>query len=462
MATDPRSGGGGVWSGKTGRPATLKGRNGRPRNRQGKGRDGQSRPVAAEAALEAVLGEALAFERPADVVMSEFFRRHKGLGRQDRSLIARRLFAVLRNRRLYAHLAESGFGPNARRLALIADQDQSEQLLSRRPGEAEWLEHVGRVDRANLPFAIRFSLPDWLHQALSEQTIPDGIDALAQALLAPAALDLRANLLKSDVARLVEILAAEQIRSAPPADLPASDLATALRVAGHPALERLQAFQDGLFEVQDAGSQWVVQRAGVRRGQTVVDFCAGAGGKTLAMAALMRSSGQIYACDTSLRRLARLKPRLARSGATNVQPMYIETETDARLHKLRGLADVVLVDAPCSGTGTLRRNPDLKWRQSPESVARLTGLQQAIMAAAAPLVKPGGRLVYVTCSLLSAENEQLAEAFEASAQAATGGFVRVDLATGTAPLEGSTGFSRLWPHLHQVDGFFMAAWQRPR
>jgi 16S rRNA (cytosine967-C5)-methyltransferase len=138
---------------------------------------------------------------------------------------------------------------------------------------------------------------------------------------------------------------------------------------------------------------------GAKRGQTVIDFCAGAGGKTLAIAAAMRNSGQIYACDISLARLQRLKPRLARSGASNVQPFGMSSEHDPKLAKLAGRAHAVLVDAPCSGTGTLRRNPDLKWRFDEENLANLNVQQASILKAASQLVRPGGALIYATCSL---------------------------------------------------------------
>jgi 16S rRNA (cytosine967-C5)-methyltransferase len=210
-----------------------------------------------------------------------------------------------------------------------------------------------------LPQPVRLSLPDWLYDTLLEQArdaSPDAphaaLERLGRALLEPAALDLRVNLLKSDRDALRLALAADGIVAEPLAASP-----TALRVRGKPALERSTAFERGDFEVQDLGSQRLVAFAAPKRGATVVDFCAGAGGKTLAMAAAMRSSGQVFACDVSNARLARLKPRLARSGATSVQPFGLDSEHDPKLGRLAGPADLVLVDAPCSGTGTLRRNP---------------------------------------------------------------------------------------------------------
>ena len=178
----------------------------------------------------------------------------------------------------------------------------------------------------------------------------------------------------------------------------------------------------------------------------------------------MRNTGRLYAFDTSGHRLAALKPRLARSGLSNVYPVQIAHERDDRIKRLAGKIDRVLVDAPCSGLGTLRRNPDLKWRQSPESVEELKAKQTAILASAARLLKPGGRLVYATCSLLPAENEEIAAAFgEAHARDFTtlDAAVALDKAhAGAAADLVTNGFVRLWPHRHATDGFFAAAWER--
>ena len=187
-----------------------------------------------------------------------------------------------------------------------------------------------------------------------------------------------------------------------------------MRIAGRPALHKLEVFLRGDVEVQDEGSQLLALLTGAKRGEMVVDFCAGAGGKTLALGAEMRNTGRLYAFDTSGHRLAAQRPRLARSGLSNVHPVQIAHERDERIKRLAGKIDRVLVDAPCSGLGTLRRNPDLKWRQSPKSIAEMRVKQGAILASAARLVKPGGRLVYATCSLLAVENEEVAAEFGAA------------------------------------------------
>ncbi len=393
-------------------------------------------------ALEALLGRTLRFEHPADAQLTRFFREHPGIGRRDRGFLADVCFDVLRNRRLYAHLAQGGVGPLERRLALLSP---AAARLPRTDEEARWLERAARIDRASLPAPVRFSLPDWLAERIGRAVPPAEFEALAASLLEPAPLDLRVNELKADVRAVLEALAEAGIEARP---LPGEP--TALRVAGKPALERLDAFARGWFEVQDVGSQRLCRFAAPRRGQVVVDFCAGAGGKTLALAAMMRSTGQIYACDVAPRRLARMRPRLARSGASNVQPLGIDTERDRRLDRLAGRADLVLVDAPCSGTGTLRRNPDLKWRIGPDDVGRLASQQYDILLAAARLVKPGGALVYATCSLLEEENAAVAARFEAAAGA---GWSRDEAA-------GEGGVLRLWPHRDDSDGFFAVRWRR--
>jgi 16S rRNA (cytosine967-C5)-methyltransferase len=216
---------------------------------------------------------------------------------------------------------------------------------------------------------------------------------------------------------------------------------------------------DGRLEVQDEGSQLVAQLVAPRRTDMVVDFCAGAGGKTLALGAMMRSQGRLYAFDVNDKRLANLKPRLARSGLSNVHPEVIAHERDTRIKRLAGKVDRVLVDAPCTGFGTLRRNPDLKWRQQESALAELTVKQSSILDAAATLVKPGGRLVYATCSILPQENDEIVERFLAGHSAFSAGDAAAVLARATVPLD--TGpYLRLSPDTHGCDGFFAAVLER--
>ena len=273
-------------------------------------------------------------------------------------------------------------------------------------------------------------------------------------MLAAAPLDLRVNPLKTtrDAARAA--LAASGIDARPTAYSPLG-----LRIAGRPAINEHPLFRDGAIEVQDEGSQLVGLLLAPKRTDMVVDFCAGAGGKTLLLGALMRSQGRLYAFDVAEKRLANLKPRLARSGLSNVHTQLIAHERDAKVKRLAGKIDRVLVDAPCTGFGTLRRNPDLKWRQTERDLAELVDKQRTILRAAASLVKPGGRLVYATCSVLPDENEAQVAAFLAEHP----GFVAIDAATelARAGVALDTGpMLRLSPHRHGCDGFFAAAVER--
>jgi 16S rRNA (cytosine967-C5)-methyltransferase len=236
-----------------------------------------------------------------------------------------------------------------------------------------------------------------------------------------------------------------------------------LRLTTKPALNKLDAFTRGAIEVQDEGSQLLALLVDAKRGEMVVDFCAGAGGKTLALGASMRSTGRLYAFDTSGHRLDALKPRLARSGLSNVHPVAIAHERDERIKRLAGKIDRVLIDAPCSGLGTLRRNPDLKWRQNPKAIEELTAKQTAILQSAARLLKPGGRLVYATCSVLREENEAIAEAFSAANKEFSvleTGPLLTHLGVENAGKLCRGPYLRLWPYLHQTDGFFAAVWQK--
>ena len=234
-----------------------------------------------------------------------------------------------------------------------------------------------------------------------------------------------------------------------------------MRVTGKPMLQRHPLFTSGAIEVQDEGSQLLCFLVAPKRGEMIVDFCAGAGGKTLLLGALMRSQGRLYAFDISPRRLANLKPRLARSGLSNVHPVRIADERDPHIKRLAGKIDRVLVDAPCSGFGTLRRNPDLKWRQASTAIPELAAKQARLLAAAAPLLKPGGRLVYATCSVLPAENETIVESFLAAHPEFALADAAAELARAGIALD-SGRMLRLYPHRHGCDGFFAAVLERAR
>jgi 16S rRNA (cytosine967-C5)-methyltransferase len=408
-----------------------------------------------------LLRAVLAFDAPADGVLSAYFRRHHKLGVRERATLAETTYAVLRRRLLWRHLAkQGGTGPIERRLAMLAWQGDPNFLRGALdPDEQAWLARAQAVDVASLAPELRHNLPAWLAQALHAQLRDAAeFDALAQALLTSAPLVVRVNTLKAKREAVQASLAEAGITSRPTTYSP-----WGLVLDGKPAIQRHPAFLRGEFEVQDEGSQLLALLVDAKRGEMVVDFCAGAGGKTLALGAAMRSTGRLYAFDVSAHRLDALKPRLARSGLSNVHPVQIAHERDERVKRLAGKIDRVLVDAPCSGLGTLRRNPDLKWRQSPAAVQELGVKQRAILAAAARLLKPGGRLVYATCSLLAAENEEVAAAFEAE----TPGFRRLPVADLLTAAQVSDARSlvagtdlRLWPHRQPTDGFYAAVWER--
>jgi len=320
--------------------------------------------------------------------------------------------------------------------------------------EPRFAEQVRASSYAGMPAAVRTDLPDWLWDMLVADYDEAQAERIAHAMLNPAPLDLRVNLARTSREDARARLAAEGVEAQPTPYSPAG-----LRVTGKPAINRHAVFRDGLIEVQDEGSQVLACLLGARRGEMVADYCAGAGGKTLAVAMLMRGTGRIYAMDVSARRLAALRLRAARAGVTNVHVIALSGDNDVRAKRLAGKLDRVLVDAPCSGFGTLRRNPDLKWRHAQQAVAELTQKQRTILRAASRLVKPGGRLVYATCSILKAENEAIADEFLASSPDFESLSCEAVLAEQRIPLAAGPRM-RLWTHLHGTDGFFAAAFER--
>ena len=399
----------------------------------------------------AALAAVLEFKYPADAVMSRYLRAHPVLGQQDRAFVAETVFAALRRLRLLESLSQ---GRDPRRLTLAAltrlrGLSLRELDAALMPGEREWLAQVKAHSEGD-SYAQRCDFPDWMLARLQGQYAEAELLALAQSLQRPAPLDLRVNALKTDRDAVLARLAADGIGAQ------ATPYAHAgVRLEGKPQINRHPLFTAGEIEIQDEGSQLLCQLLAPRRGEMVADFCAGAGGKTLALGALMRGSGRLYAFDVSEKRLAGLKPRLARSGLSNVHSVWIANERDARLKRLAGKLDRVLVDAPCTGLGTLRRNPDLKWRQDEVSLAEYRAKQALILSAAAGLVKAGGLLLYATCSLLQEENEDVVQAFlsehaEFELQPANTALEQQRIALDTG------NYLRLAPHLHGTDGFFAA------
>jgi 16S rRNA (cytosine967-C5)-methyltransferase len=413
-----------------------------------------SRPLldACTAAFAAVLP----LEEPADAVLSAFFQSHPKIGQRDRAVIADSVYAALRRRRLLER-AVGKASPRRQVIAtwcllLGASLREIEPWL--RGAEQQWLVAVKRDAAGEAPLEVQCELPDWVIEKLRARFDEPALLGLARGLLQTASLDLRVNSMKMPRDAAARRLAQDGILASPTPYSP-----DGLRIEGRPAINRHPLFLEGGIEVQDEGSQLLCHLVGAKRGEMVVDFCAGAGGKTLALGALMRSTGRLYAFDISPKRLAGLKPRLARSGLSNVHPQRIEGANDPRVKRLAGKIDRVLVDAPCSGLGTLRRNPDMKWRQSPKDVKELTAKQASLLAQAARLVKPGGRVVYATCSILDEENRGIAEGFLSAHRDFRLVPAADVLRKERIPVEVGEYFE-VWPHRHGTDGFFAAIFER--
>ncbi|AMP06144.1 RsmB/NOP family class I SAM-dependent RNA methyltransferase [Collimonas pratensis] len=413
-------------------------------------------PPAIIGHTEEVLREILRFTGPADGTLSHYFREHPKLGSRERGVVAEAVYGLLRNKSIYTSFAESGNGPTMRRMTLLglADAVGVDSLGGLSEEETEWLTRVGEIDRTLMPALMRSNLPQWLFDKLVARDGEAATLELAFAMNQPAPLDLRVNTIKSNREDVSAALAEAPILCEPTPYAPLG-----LRVIKKPALQNLPLFKSGAIEVQDEGSQLLAQIVGAKRGEMVVDFCAGAGGKTLALGATMRNTGRLYAFDISEKRLAKLKPRMARSGLSNIHPVLIAHENDGKVKRLAGKIDRVLVDAPCSGLGTLRRNPDVKWRQTPEAIVEMNAKQIAILSSAARLVKSGGRLVYGTCSLLDEENEAIAAQFLASHEDFSLLPMKDVLAEQKIDLE-MGDYLKLLPHRHQTDGFFAAVFVR--
>ncbi|WP_026871284.1 RsmB/NOP family class I SAM-dependent RNA methyltransferase [Inquilinus limosus] len=419
-----------------------------------------------------ILERIAAENRPADAVVSAYFRTRRFIGSKDRSEIAGRVYAVLRHHARLGWWLDRAGAEDTPRNRVIAELTLAEGVAVKdmgrlfsgdtyapipldKPEEALVKATAGQpLDHPEMPKPVRSEIPDWAAASL-EANFGDRYEAEVAALLDQAPLDLRVNELRGSRDEVLQTLAAGKLSVEP---TPLSPLG--IRVKGRPQLGRHPAFQSGLIEVQDEGSQLIALLVDARPGQQVVDFCSGAGGKALALAARMRGKGRVVACDVSKGRLDRGKERLRRAGIDNVEPKLLENERDRWVKKQRGKFDRVLIDAPCSGTGAWRRNPDARWR--PIDLDRLLGVQREILDSAARLAKPdGGRVIYATCSLLREENEAQVEAFLAAHPDYR--LVPVEevwaeaVGTGPAP---TAGMLRLSPAANGTDGFFVAVLER--
>ncbi|MXO95558.1 RsmB/NOP family class I SAM-dependent RNA methyltransferase [Erythrobacter aquimaris] len=374
--------------------------------------------------LDAIIASARSKGAPADRILAEWFRSNRFAGSKDRRAIRELVYAAIR---------ACGPVPETGRAAMLRLAETDEHIRALFDGS-----NYGPAELAgDEPVAAGGIAPDWLEQRLAGSDVSG---AEAQALLDRAPLDIRVNTLRAERATLA--LPVESTSTAAP---------NGLRLEAGTQVEQWPEWREGKIEIQDTGSQIACLAAGAQPGETIIDLCAGGGGKTLSLAAAMDNLGRLVASDTDRNRLSALMPRAERAGATNIETVLLNPgqELDA-LARFEGQADAVLIDAPCSGVGTWRRNPEARWRLDDKELARLTDLQVRLLDIAARLVKPGGRLVYVTCSLL---DEEGADQFDA--------FLARDPAFSASPMELPAGRARgqgirLTPHHDGTDGFFIA------
>jgi 16S rRNA (cytosine967-C5)-methyltransferase len=411
-----------------------------------------------------LLSEVESTARPVDAVTSAFFRAHRHIGERDRGAVLELLYALLRHRARLGWWLERQGCQDTRRNRLLAwlalAEGRTSDRMTRLSAGATALSEAEHalvrqlrgctMDHPDLPEEVRLECPDWAVGPLRRR-FGAAFAAEMAATLAPPPLDLRVNPIRTTRAAVLQALKelGLEARSTPRAPL-------GIRMRERLSLARLPGLKTGEIEIQDEGSQLVALLVDARRGERVADFCAGAGGKTLAIAAQMQNKGHLVACDVNETRLKRCAERLRRAGLHNVETRVLASETDRWVKRNKGGFDRVLVDAPCSGTGTWRRNPDARWRAPDLGLEALVALQGRILASAARLVKPGGRLVYATCSLLIEENEDRVAAF----LSAHPGFRLVPLAEAAPHLAGLGDQLSLTPARHETDGFFAAVLQR--
>lgn len=384
-----------------------------------------ARVQAAIELLDLVLEAARSAGPAADSLIARYFKSRRYAGSKDRRAVRELVYRAIRR---------SGEPPVSGRAAMLGLAEEDPELLASFDGSAHGpLPPIEGESRAPASLA-----PSWLAERIDPEELA--------ALLGRAPLDLRVNRLKSSRDEALVLL---------PEAVPTPLSPLGLRLPDGYRAEETEAWRSGLVEVQDEGSQLLVFACGAAPGTTVVDLCAGAGGKTLALAGEMGDAGRILACDTDRGRLSRMAPRLARAGVSIVEARLLDPRREAEaLADLAAAADLVLVDAPCSGTGTWRRNPETRWRLTPERLDRLAALQSHLLDVAAALVRPGGALVYAVCSLLPEEGRDQAEAFtRRSALIPEAPEMKAGRPVGTGRILG--------PAHDGTDGFFVARWRAP-
>ena len=384
-----------------------------------------ARVQAAIEILDLVIASAQGNGPAADKIVADWFRTRRFAGSSDRRAVRELAYGAIRR---------CGEIPPSGRAAMLGLAQGDAALSALFDGSP----HAPQPASQSEPVAALGIAPAWLEQSLRASGI-EGEEA--EALLGRAPLDIRVNALKADLAGL---------------ELPVAGEATlarnGLRLPQGTPVEQWPAYRDGLVEVQDLGSQLACLAVAAQPGETVIDLCAGAGGKALALAAAMENRGRLIACDVDRARLSRLAPRAERAGVTIAETLLLDPGREAAaLADWQEKADCVLVDAPCSGTGTWRRNPESRWRLSPDQLSRSIALQARLLELASTLVRPGGRLVYVVCSLLDAEGADQTDGF-LKAHDGTWQADRFELPAGRPRGSGM----RLTPCHDGTDGFFIA------
>ena len=409
---------------------------------------------------------------PVDSMLGTYFRNRRYIGAKDKGFISRRVYAVLRHGgqlQWYLEKAKLHISPRTLVLAtLVMDEKHPINILQTwftgnehdaRPlhkEERAFIENPPACDTDAMPEWMRLNTPEWCLPRL-RKVFGENLEAELEALNQEAPLDMRVNTLKTTREEAAKALGKENFYVTPTPYSP-----WGLRLDRRGALFATKTFRDGWIEVQDEGSQLVALLGNPQPGDKVIDFCAGAGGKTLALAAMMKNKGRLLAWDTSETRLAQSAKRFARAGVDNVQRHVLTSETDSFIKRHKDSADLVVIDAPCSGSGTWRRNPDLKWRFSESDLAEIVAIQRNILDSAQRLVKKGGKLLYITCSVFEDENESQLKQFltkhpdfmVADTHEIWNKHTRPESAGDDSRL------LRLSPYLTGTDGFFAALLQK--
>ena len=428
------------------------------------------RPAARIQSAIDLLARINAAKIPMDNTIRDFMAQRRFIGSKDRTAIVERIYRIMRRTaRIGWHLAEAGH-PDTSRARVIADfvlageAGNLSELLTGNRHEPEPLEDAeyelnkrlsgALLDDPSMPTEVRSECPAWAAGSL-HALFGSKFESELTAMIEAAPLDLRVNTIKGTRDEALASLKADKVRVMPTPYSPVG-----LRADGKPFMSDTKAFRSGLVEIQDEGSQLIGLVSGARPGMRVLDFCAGGGGKTLVLAAMMNNKGNIVAMDNDSRRLEKGKPRYRKAGVHNVETRSLEDEQNRKwLRRQKDAMDIVLVDAPCSSSGTWRRNPDLRWRWYGPQLGEIIAMQAQILDKVADKVKPGGRLVYATCSLFHEENEGQVEAFLSRHD----NYEIVPVTSswpdgGGCPVAGN--YMRLTPLQHGTDGFFCAVLKR--